>query len=299
MLPERFDYWNGVICEAVLNVEAAPRLSRDFRAELSANQYELGHFVRFSSEPHEIMRSPKLLRAKPDDSYLVSLQLAGRCRVEQGETRFALDPGDIGIVSAARPMHLAFEGDVRRMVAVLPRRAVEGACAWLTPGVAARLPKDRAVTRMLGRLIAELSDPEAELAAGEEAALSRALLDFMANSCEMPAARHDTPLEAQLIAYLTRNLDDPALSPIAAAAALGIAERTVHAQFSRRGTTCMRWIMAQRLERAAAALREPSWAGVSVSEIAYRSGFNDVAHFSRRFKEAYGSSPSAYRSMAS
>ena len=81
-----------------LNVEAARRMSRDFRAELSANQYELGHFVRFSSEPHEIVRSPKLLRTKPNDSYLVSLQVAGRFRGDTGNFD-ALDSVPRGFVA--------------------------------------------------------------------------------------------------------------------------------------------------------------------------------------------------------
>src|SRR5262245_40660808 len=130
---DRFDYWNDVICDAVLNVEAQRKQREDFRAEISANRFGMGHFVRFGCEPHEIERSQRLVRSKPDDSYLVSLQVAGSCRVTQGEARFELSAGDIGIVSAARPMHLALGGSVRRLVAVLPRSMVEASCGWLSP----------------------------------------------------------------------------------------------------------------------------------------------------------------------
>lgn len=69
----------------------------------------------------------------------------------------------------------------------------------------------------------------------------------------------------------------------------------MHALFAGSGTSCRAWIIEQRLARAAAALRAPEWAGSSVSEIAFRLGFAELSHFSRRFKARYGASPRAYR----
>ncbi len=101
---EQFGYWNEVICEAVLNVEARQIADGDFRAALTCNRLSLGNFVHFRSEPHRIERSHRLLRSKPDDSYLVSLQLSGLCHVAHGDATFTLHPGDIGVLSAARTM---------------------------------------------------------------------------------------------------------------------------------------------------------------------------------------------------
>ena len=52
------------------------------------------------------------------------------------------------------------------------------------------------------------------------------------------------------------------------------------------------YIKAKRLERARELLTISS---LTVSEIAFQTCFNDVAHFSRSFKAAYHCSPSAYR----
>ncbi|MFB6451142.1 helix-turn-helix domain-containing protein [Bradyrhizobium tunisiense] len=46
------------------------------------------------------------------------------------------------------------------------------------------------------------------------------------------------------------------------------------------------------------ALENPSHPHRAVSEIAYGSGFSDMTHFGRRFKEAYGVLPSEYRKLA-
>ncbi|HXS38434.1 MAG TPA: AraC family transcriptional regulator [Flavipsychrobacter sp.] len=53
------------------------------------------------------------------------------------------------------------------------------------------------------------------------------------------------------------------------------------------------YIKAKRLERATELLAISS---LTISEIAFQTGFNDVAHFSRSFKTAYHKTPSIYRS---
>ncbi|MEJ8573575.1 helix-turn-helix domain-containing protein [Microbaculum marinum] len=296
---DRFGYWNDVICEAVLNVEASSVDDGDFSADLSCNRLALGNFVHFRSEPHRIERSRRLVRFKPDDSYLISLQMSGLCHVRQGETEFTLGPGDIGVVNADRTMRLDFEQEVHRIVTVLPRRTLEAACSWLSPNGAVRLARGRPTTRLLTQLISEMASPEIDLRDDEERALGRTFLDLLGASRE----RHDGPvrderLRDRLRAHLHENLADPELTPRSAADAIGISERTVHALFAGSGTTCRRWIIEERLKRAAAALRAPEWRGASVSDIAFRLGFNDLSHFSRRFKERYLLSPRDYRDAA-
>jgi AraC-like DNA-binding protein len=53
-----------------------------------------------------------------------------------------------------------------------------------------------------------------------------------------------------------------------------------------------RWLLQRRLAHAAGLLRHSP---MSVTEIALESGFEDVSHFSRAFKERFGVSPLSYR----
>jgi AraC-like DNA-binding protein len=53
-----------------------------------------------------------------------------------------------------------------------------------------------------------------------------------------------------------------------------------------------KWLLRRRLEYAAALLRSTT---APVTEIVFESGFEDVSHFSRVFKERFKSAPSAYR----
>lgn len=58
------------------------------------------------------------------------------------------------------------------------------------------------------------------------------------------------------------------------------------------GTSPTRYIKAKRLEKAKQLLDRTS---LTISEIAYDCGFNDVGYFSKSFTAQYQSSPSAYR----
>ena len=174
-------------------------------------------------------------------------------------------------------------------------RALEAACGWLSPGTAVRLPRGRATTRVLSALLAEMGAPDAELREDEESVLSESFLSLFRSSGAPMAAAGDG-LRARVLAFMRDNLGDPDLSPGLVATGIGVSERSVHAVFARTGTTCRRWLIEERLKRAASALRAPDWSSAPISEIAFRTGFSDLSHFSRRFRQKFGCTPSAYRS---
>jgi two-component system response regulator YesN len=58
------------------------------------------------------------------------------------------------------------------------------------------------------------------------------------------------------------------------------------------GQSPNQWIIAQRMERAVALLRESSH---TVTQIAGQLGYDDLAFFSRQFKKAMGVSPDQFR----
>jgi AraC-like DNA-binding protein len=62
------------------------------------------------------------------------------------------------------------------------------------------------------------------------------------------------------------------------------------------GTSPGRWLLERRLERSASLLQTTA---MSVTEIMFECGFEDLSHFSRAFKEKFGLSPSVYRGACS
>ena len=57
----------------------------------------------------------------------------------------------------------------------------------------------------------------------------------------------------------------------------------------------MRHVWQRRLEKCRQALLNQAQHGQGIAQIAYHWGFNDQAHFSRSFKQAFGLSPRDYQ----
>ena len=57
-----------------------------------------------------------------------------------------------------------------------------------------------------------------------------------------------------------------------------------------------KWLLRKRIDHAAALLRGSK---LNVTEIAFESGFEDLSHFSRVFKERFNASPMVYREKSS
>ena len=79
--------------------------------------------------------------------------------------------------------------------------------------------------------------------------------------------------------------------------ALGVTRNRLFAAFRPDGGV-QAYVMAQRLERARAALADLD-RGETVNNIALRLGFGDGSHFSRSFRKRYGMAPSDYRKLLS
>ena len=80
------------------------------------------------------------------------------------------------------------------------------------------------------------------------------------------------------------------------AKAHAISVRALHALFEDSGESVAALVRRERLRRCLEDLERPS--GGSVTEIAFRWGFRDAAHFSRVFKRQFGATPSDARHAA-
>ena len=98
--------------------------------------------------------------------------------------------------------------------------------------------------------------------------------------------------------YVRNNLFDADLCVASISQALGISKRYIHQIYSAETESLSRWISRHRLEQAARYLKDESFRGVSITDIALMSGFNDSGYFSRQFKMEYSQTPREYRLAA-
>ncbi|MDD5271665.1 MAG: helix-turn-helix domain-containing protein, partial [Methylovulum sp.] len=91
------------------------------------------------------------------------------------------------------------------------------------------------------------------------------------------------------------HLQDNTLDTAAISRCSGLSARYINSLFASEGTSLMRYVWKRRLENCRKNLLNPLYAGQQLSDIAFRWGFNDAAHFSRAFKQQFGCSPREYR----
>ncbi len=104
-------------------------------------------------------------------------------------------------------------------------------------------------------------------------------------------------LRAQVRAYVESHLSDPDLRPAAIAAANAVSVRALYALFEEEEDSVCAYIRRRRLARAHDDLTRPD-ASIPVTDVAYRWGFSDAAHFARAFTSQFGYPPREARRMA-
>lgn len=108
--------------------------------------------------------------------------------------------------------------------------------------------------------------------------------------------RHRGQLAARILRRIESDYADPDLSPEAVAKQIGISKRYMQTLLAASGTSFVQELNATRLDRASDLLSDKRAGGLSISEVAYRTGFLDPGYFTRLFRKRYGITPREWRS---
>jgi AraC-like DNA-binding protein len=254
----------------------------------------------------DIRFSPHATRLKAGNpgrnrhSFLVSHQVEGYARVRQGGRDSEIGPNQIFFIDTSQPFEIetgeiwtrSIYLDSQFWQEVFPERNVYTATA---------LSCDTGLGRTCCSMIDDVFDSAWEQPEPMVTRLAGCLANLLAvsmiSSLPPPAMTDnatDRTLE-RIRSMVRQNLSDASLDVASVAGEVGLSVRQVHAVFSRTGTTLMRWIWDQRLQKIAAELQNPVLSTRPVSIIAFEWGFNEAAHFSRQFKARFGMSPTSYR----
>ena len=300
--PRALDEWADVLAATHLafDVRATPRTPDRFDGAVTRRRFGGLTLVDCQSAPWLGHRARDLMG--PESEAVIGFQTMRRGveRVREAKRSVDLTAGDVVLWDGTVPVDvevvepffkrtLIFPRD--RVLSVVPRLAEIGAIPSLKRSAPARL-----LARYLDALAAEL--PSLDHAARTAAA--DAALELLRAAVEpgVPTARsaRRDALRAQVRRFVRANLQDPTLGPETIARAQAISVRSLHALFEDAADSVAGLVRRERLARCLADLELPS--GGSVTEIAFRWGFRDAAHFSRAFKRAFDVTPSEVRRAA-
>jgi AraC-like DNA-binding protein len=101
--------------------------------------------------------------------------------------------------------------------------------------------------------------------------------------------------QCAVLDHITKHAAEPDLDPARVAQHLGMSVRYLHRLLEPTGRSFSEHLLGQRLDRAAAMLRDPRFTGIKIAEIAEKTGFSDISHFNRSFRRKFGDTPLGVR----
>ena len=296
---ERHRAWRQAMHRLCLPVGELPR-TPEFRGSVSCHVSPLGiEFAVVDASPHEI--SGKYMD-QPAAMWLVFL-LDGQAQLIHHNQCVELERDDIAYGPCRTEATMRFPADFRVLHVRIPRLT-------LSPRVIAplslRIGHLRArsgVEHILAGMLRALAETLEEMRSRELRPVELALTEFLITSLGGEktvfglggAAGARASHLHRICQSIETMLGDPELSLGRVAEEHGVSTRYLQKLFAGSGTSFSQYLRTRRLERCRADLVSPLHTQLSISEICFRWGFNGSAHFSRVFRNEYGTSPREYR----
>lgn len=295
---ESLDYWQDIVCNTFFVADCEALSEAPFRGSIATMATPQLAFSRLRSCAQHVVRDAAHVRRTGQELFLVNLQISGTGAFEQDGRQVVLQPGDFTCSDSTRPCEMHYTGDFEQLVFYMPRQMLAqqagGSDRLTARGIAADTPIGSIISPFLRQMAAQIERVQPTTAARLAdigLALVMTALGEIAGGDHDPGRWSRQALRERANQIIDTHAGDPELNPSLVAAALGISLRYLQDIFRDGGTTPSDWIWARRLEKSRRDLSTSALAPVSISQIAFACGFSDLAHFSRRFKAAYGLSP--------
>lgn len=297
---EAFDYYREGICAAFMPLR--PEIDRErlktFCASVTSFDLDGTALNLVQAGSHLVCKGRAEIAASPIDCYYLNHQLAGECRISQNGATVTLRKGETGIFDGMSAFELEHRTEPALRVASL-----------LVPKhLLGDMPGDGSKPRLLshhpvwGNLLNEaartLMSGAARANARERARLSSIVCD-LASMCASPGAAAPATRSAaqfeRVRATIRANCTETGFDVAGCAARTGLSASYIHELFARNGDRFGACLLRERLNVAAALLRDPARRHLPVSSLAYQAGFRDASHFGRAFRRAHDCAPGDWR----
>ncbi|MBP1318264.1 helix-turn-helix domain-containing protein [Herbaspirillum sp. 1130] len=281
-------------------ISFSPGNTLGFRGCIEYGDLGDANLCRVRSDACRYVRQP----AKTQDASgtaMIVLQTRGTSVFRQGQRQDVLRPGDWSLYDTARAFSIASEEAGEHLVLLHPRSA-EPPLQAAFGQFAARSFGCTGIERMVREQISSAFRECHTMPLRTGNVVANSILQLVASALE---ASNDHPVSAamglrqRIMQFIDEHLGDEHLTVPRIAEAFGYSSRQIHRMFSdETGMTVAQYLWQRRLAQSLKDLQDSEQAGCTITEIAFRWGFSNAAHFSHAFKQAYGLSPRECRVAA-
>ncbi|WP_027552701.1 AraC family transcriptional regulator [Bradyrhizobium sp. Cp5.3] len=301
---QRLAMWRELYGRNIASVDIEPIGDEPFHASVTFQGLPGVGLVSGSRSPaHYHATRQHLARAR--DGFGLSMLMSGAATTQQLGREIICRPGTASVISGTDPSVNTMHSFGSFITIVLPRPEVSALVPDLGAAYARQIPAENGALQLLIRYVQTLHESgplEVELAkAAANHIVDLAALAIGANADAAHEARQRGVAAARLQsikAEIRERVGDGDLSAATIALRHGVTPRYVQKLFERDGTTFSEFVLARRLERALRMLRDPDFAALTISVIAFECGFSELSYFNRTFRRAYNATPSDIRHAA-
>ena len=302
----RLRSWSDILATTHLAFDVRPTFRTPSRFQAAVTRRPIGDLmlVDCAASPFLGHRSAAVIDHHPGSGHENVLGFQFVCKgvelVREGDRELALKPGDVVLWDGLQPTEIEIAEPFYKRTLLFPRDRVLAVCPRLAALDALPSLEGSASARLLVRFMNALALEVPQLDSAAGAAAANAALELLRAAVE-PALPNDrsaarAAMRAEIGRYVRTRLQDPQLGPASIARAYAMSVRTLHALFEDVESSVAGLVRTERLARCLEDLQQPN--GGSVTDIAFRWGFCDAAHFSRVFKREFGATPSEVRQVA-
>jgi AraC-like DNA-binding protein len=309
MLPvkQRLEFWHDSVCKHFASLELGVHnedLSKGLRSTLVHSEFGKLDLIQLDACRQTVQRDHRKIIADAHRQHytLFSLQLRGIGKVEQDGRQAIVRPGEAVLFDTSRPYSFQLDEDFEKIVIRIPSETLKTLFSRPDRLCAININSNAPGANLLFTYIGSLISEYKTLPQNCTSAFSNALIEMIGGMLqELPESKsaNDSSIKKTHLYELKRTiateLANPKLGAELLSLQLGLSISSIYRIFSHEPIPLIQYIWNSRLERCFEDLINKCYLDLSITEIAFRWGFNSSAHFSRAFKERYGITPTAHR----
>ncbi|WP_024950915.1 transcriptional regulator FeaR [Cobetia crustatorum] len=294
-----FDTWLDALRNVCGSFDSTPLSRWNFQGSVSKRNLGGIEIAGITTNAERIVHHRP--ERSDDESYcFLIVQKQGSATLMQDSNKITMRPGEMVLMDSAEASEIMPHGLIEHDSFHLPRGEVMqrfGHQAVPFMKIAADCASGQIIQLIISRMLTGQLAAEGDDNSGISDSLIALLPAIHQHQSASPTLmeRNNGNLYLCIQQYIDQHLHEAELSPECLAHKFHISIRQLYRLFEQRDETVCRYVQRKRLERCAEDLASPLQASRSITEIAYRWGFTDSAHFSRSFKRELATSPRKYR----
>lgn len=292
---DAFDAWTEELSATFLPWRPSERAAGPFAASIKSATSSDISLVHCACDTNRGYRRRSEIGRTPDAWYAVLCVLSGQEVISIRDRQVLLGAGNFLLWDSEDVMEYALLGPLEKATIFVPKERLSAAVPHVRRIIGKPFNRLPGVENLFHSHMRALVGEMDRLDAGELERVLGVTLDLLARTTwsglDGQSESHFLTL-MRVQDHIRQRLHDPDLSPPRIADGCGLSLRSLHALFHDAGGSVGEWIRRERLENCRRDLVD-AYSTATVTEIAYRWGFNDAAYFSRLFSNAYGEPPRA------